>query len=217
MNFLEAFDELDALNEASNQYQIPDSFKYRRVGGICPGCHQKIAGATAYEQHITGFFRKNDTGKSEWIEGCADALKLIADTDMPAKVKVGKAGHSYDNMTNISAAELLKYRATHRACEICGTKACADAELVYDHEHSNNGEHSGKFRGVLCNQCNLLLGQLERAIDKQNSLPIEEYLNKITRYLARAKEWSKSSPFKEPNHYYDVEREYELEQKTTSQ
>jgi len=202
MNFLEAFKELDELNEASNQYQIPYELKYRQVQGDCPGCGKHFEKAEEYEQHITGFYRKNANGKFEWIDGCEDALKAIENTNMPGRIKVGKKDHSYDEMTNITAADLIRYKAKCKACEICGARELQDTELVYDHEHSKDGSHSGAFRGILCKSCNTLLGQLERDIAKQNSLPYEEYLANIARYLKRAQKWKASGKFKEPDLYY---------------
>ena len=104
MNFLEAFEELDKLDEASNQYNIPDELKYRKTKGVCPGCGKTYKPAKAYEQHILGFYQQNDSGDYEWVEGCEKALDAFNKTSMPARIKVGKKDHSYDEMTNITAA-----------------------------------------------------------------------------------------------------------------
>lgn len=205
MNFLEAFDELDRLDEASNQYNIPDELKYNKQKGNCPGCGEHFNTAKDYEQHITGYYKLNDKNEYEWIDGCEEALKAIEATNMPARTKVGKAGHSHDEMNNISAADLLRYKAKHRTCEICGAREKKDTELVYDHAHAKDGSHSGQFRGILCNQCNLLIGQLERSISKQNSMPYDEYLSKIARYLLRAEDWVINPKFNAPNMYYEYE------------
>jgi hypothetical protein len=196
MNFLEAFDELDELNEASDHYRIPPRIKFSQVGGKCPakGCIHEFDNKREYEQHIT--------------DGCNKVKNMLA--KMPARIKVGKAGHSYDELTNITEEDMLKYLSEHSACEICGKTG----DIHPDHKHANDGSHTGTFRGVLCNQCNLLLGQLERRIGS-NSLPCEEYLTNILRYLNRGEKWVTNAPFTAPNEYFDIELDYELRQDTS--
>jgi len=47
-----------------------------------------------------------------------------------------------------------KCMASSTTCEICGV-AANGKELSYDHCHT-----TGKFRGLLCNKCNMAIGQL---------------------------------------------------------
>lgn len=50
---------------------------------------------------------------------------------------------------DIALEEYDKCMATSDCCEECGI----DKDLVYEHNHS-----TGEFRGVLCRQCNTILG-----------------------------------------------------------
>lgn len=186
MNFLEAFEELNKIDESSSQHYVPPEFKYRAKNKTCPGCGRNdFKDAQEYEQHILGFYDK----EYNWVNGCAKAIEAIADMQTPAKIKVGKKDHSYDEMTNMTTGQLVKYRAKNRSCEICGAKEGPNIKLVCDHEHTPGSSHSGTFRGILCSQCNLLLGQLERRINKQNPMHYEEYLRNIASYLKRAEKW----------------------------
>ena len=65
----------------------------------------------------------------------------------------------------------LEYRAKNaprpkpEQCEICG----AMGKMCYDHDHK-----TGKFRGWICNRCNLVLGNVKDNIELLISL--SEYL-----------------------------------------
>lgn len=78
---------------------------------------------------------------------------------------------------NITNEELEKYRQSHPVCEICGKEeriktnpnSSKMPKLAVDHIHGTD-----KFRGLLCNRCNYLLGWVEEVgIDSLSS-----YLNK---------------------------------------
>ena len=77
---------------------------------------------------------------------------------------------------NITNGELDKYRKTHLVCEICGkvervsTNKKTISRLAADHDHK-----TGKFRGLLCCDCNRKLGWYEKLKDKINN-----YLEKMT-------------------------------------
>lgn len=78
MNFLEALEELNKLNEASDQYQIPDEFKFSKIkDGNCPGCGEPFKNAKDYEQHITGFYREKNKGEFELVKSCEKAMQVI--------------------------------------------------------------------------------------------------------------------------------------------
>ena len=53
-------------------------------------------------------------------------------------------------------------------CFICGKKQKSGKRLATDHKH--RGEKAGLIRGLLCSQCNRLLGRVERTwtIDEIN-------------------------------------------------
>jgi hypothetical protein len=55
-------------------------------------------------------------------------------------------------------------------CEICDKIS----SLVFDHDHNN-----GKFRGWLCQRCNLTLGTLESIVRRKLTARINKYLNKL--------------------------------------
>ena len=55
---------------------------------------------------------------------------------------------------NISLEEYDKCMASSDNCEICGVFATTKG-LSFDHCHE-----TGEFRGILCNKCNMAIGQL---------------------------------------------------------
>lgn len=83
-----------------------------------------------------------------------------------------KYGVTYEYVTQV-----LKDQFGLCANRGCGTEVTFDARVgsktraVVDHDHK-----TGKFRGVLCNRCNILAGQIES--DTNRTLGITEYLNK---------------------------------------
>lgn len=79
---------------------------------------------------------------------------------------------------DITYSDLEKYRESHKYCEICGRSIDElnkpNSKLKYkdfaiDHDHSTN-----KFRGLLCNSCNIRLGWYEH-----NKDAIKAYLSKL--------------------------------------
>lgn len=77
---------------------------------------------------------------------------------------------------DISKSELKMYRLQQETCEICGQaerrigRAGTATKLCIDHEHG-----SGRFRGLLCADCNRKLGWFEK------------YQDQIARYLHKGK------------------------------
>lgn len=182
MNFLEAYSKLDILNHSLLQYTIPPAYKYTKTKGVCPGCKTTHKSQEEYERHV--------------IKDCAKAKSLFDSTNMPARIKVGKAEHSFDILTNITEKELIDYMVDHQRCEICG-----GVGVHPDHRHSKDGTHSGTFRGVLCDDCNLLLGRLESEF---RGLSYDDYLLKIKWYLDRGEEWTSAAKagFTQPDLMY---------------
>lgn len=94
------------------------------------------------------------------------------------KVKIGSKhnGKRVSLLLNITNEELEQYRIQHPVCEICGReerirtnpKNPRVPKLAIDHDHK-----TGKFRGLLCNRCNYMLGWAEGEIEG-----ILSYLNK---------------------------------------
>ena len=67
----------------------------------------------------------------------------------------------------------------HDVCAICKSKNKTKRQLAVDHDHK-----TGKIRGLLCQRCNLVLGQLKESI---------ALLKKMEKYLCRPKTCSTSS------------------------
>ena len=184
MNFLEAFDELDTLNEealteASPEQQIGGFLSYSFNKGRCPGegCEKK-------------FPRKRGTSaKAQYIDHVLSCDK-VKDTlyKRPALIYTKNADEVADVLDNISAGKLIDYINTNNKCEICGIEL-ERTDLRVDHKHAQEVERKhgyrvgGTFRGMLCNQCNLLLGQIETRASGQNSLTYEKYLAKLSDYI----------------------------------
>jgi hypothetical protein len=63
-------------------------------------------------------------------------------------------------------------------CAICDIKLTKDRHTCVDHCHSTN-----KIRGILCTNCNILLGQAKDSIKILKSA--QKYLNKYTKFLAK--------------------------------
>lgn len=166
MNFLEALEELDQLNEVNLTHQIRGNLSFKYNNGKCPGCGTQFTDKNDYRNHLA-----NDCEAAE-TKRALDAL--------PARVKIGHGGRSWDTLTNINAGDFRNYIKTHNVCEICGN----DKELHPDHKHAEDGSHTGTFRGVLCNKCNLLLGQLEPRLDT------------VLNYLDRGQQWESGVPSK---------------------
>lgn len=59
------------------------------------------------------------------------------------------------NVFHLSRDEMVELK-TGKVCEICGS----DEDLRIDHCHE-----TGKFRGILCHQCNLNLGRVGDSIE----------------------------------------------------
>jgi len=62
----------------------------------------------------------------------------------------------------------------HGCCGLCGKhQSELEMSLAVDHRHSD-----GKVRGLLCNQCNLKLGQYESSKKwyKENKVSVDKYL-----------------------------------------
>lgn len=75
----------------------------------------------------------------EWYRNCAHKIRYRA-------VQLG-----------LDPDEIEAYFNAHDgACEICGRQPRNGYQLSIDHDHA-----TGKFRGLLCNQCNTGLGQFQ--------------------------------------------------------
>lgn len=60
--------------------------------------------------------------------------------------------YAYSNAFRVKKQEEIAARPKPEICEVCGN----GGKIVFDHCHTSN-----KFRGWLCNPCNIALGMLE--------------------------------------------------------
>lgn len=168
MNFLEAFDELDSLNEANLAQQFNGLFNFN---GECPGCGDKFDDENAVATHILG---------------CDKAKKLLSRRS--AIIKVNKSGQSFDSLNNISAWAFMKYVNERTECELCHKSLADIKDRRPDHKQLSRssqvqGIGTGSFRGVLCNDCNTLLGKVEKLSEKS-----KPGIDVIKDYLVGARE-----------------------------
>jgi len=136
--------------------------------GMCRSCYEKNLRqsnpdyASKQRENSNGWAKKNKERKSklnlEWVHNNLDRvrhnkwiLNLKKDFDM------SEDGYN-----------ILWYQQDGK-CAVCGQKP--NYKLVVDHNHATN-----KVRGLLCRQCNLLLGLLSDDIDKTNK--VISYLEK---------------------------------------
>ena len=80
--------------------------------------------------------------------------------------------HSWYRGMDVTTAQMIEYRQSHKVCEICGrperlTINGRKCNLAVDHDHKTN-----KFRGLLCYSCNTKLAWYENWKDN-----IERYLS----------------------------------------
>lgn len=71
----------------------------------------------------------------------------------------------------------------HGVCALCGRKCHTGKRLATDHSHLD-----GLFRGLLCAQCNPILGKLENAwvrfgMHKQNSVTFVQFVLRVAKYV----------------------------------
>lgn len=117
------------------------------------------------EQRLKSLERGRETQRKNWEKRSAFVITRHNDE----RIKV---------VLDITNGDLEKYRQSHPVCEICGKgeriktnpNSSKTPKLAVDHIHGTD-----KFRGLLCNRCNYLLGWVEEVgIDSLSS-----YLNKL--------------------------------------
>lgn len=139
----------EVLNEANSEQQLRGFLRFRK-GMSCPGGCGKILNTEAdYKKHI------NNCTEIHNILYCRPAVALAKEE-----------GWDADLLKNISALAYLAYINKHMECEICG-KELSIEDRKPDHKHSKETERKhrtgeGSFRGVLCDNCNRLLGKFEK-------------------------------------------------------
>jgi len=105
--------------------------------------------------------------KERYNKGRYEYTKRIREEKGPIYRK--QVNNSLAKRYGISADEFNRRMSIAETCEICGIKP--NKQLSYDHDHE-----TGKFRGLLCNKCNMALGQLGDNVDG---------LKKAIKYLER--------------------------------
>ena len=117
-----------------------------------------------YESHPD---RKSGDGEGAWFLSDKARIKMRERFDNRPKKLLGLE-------LDISYGDFVKYKESHRTCEICGREEYISTggkttpnSLSIDHQHGTN-----HFRGMLCQQCNTKLGWFE-----SNKEHILEYIN----------------------------------------
>lgn len=117
-----------------------------------------------YESHPD---RKSGDGGGAWFLSDEARRKMRERFDNRPKKLFGLE-------LDISYGDFVKYKESHRTCEICGREEYVSTggkttpnSLSIDHQHGTN-----HFRGMLCQQCNTKLGWFE-----SNKDHILEYIN----------------------------------------
>ena len=136
-----------------------------RTHKICNGCGKDLP------LDKFGKRKKGNNPRSQCKE-CNTKEAIVWRKSNPAKVKRGNRRRCWRNRYGLDPDKVEKFLSTHNGnCDICGIPANGQAHAV-DHCHK-----SGKFRGILCSNCNNGLG---RFMDNPALLlRAAEYLNKI--------------------------------------
>ena len=139
----------EILNEANSEQQLRGFLRFKK-GMHCPGgCGKILNTKSDYKKHI------NSCNNMHQILYCR-----------PAVILANKEGWNADLLPNISALAYLAYVNKQEKCELCGKGLLIDSRRP-DHKRSEESERrhetgEGKFRGVLCDTCNMMLGNLEK-------------------------------------------------------
>lgn len=143
MNFVEAFEELDRIQEGTNHAKsLHPIFSFENTCGICPGCGQQFSDSrSSYIGHLNK----------------CTSFKDIKFSVAPIAALTGEKEGVI--LQNISKENLFQYRDQIDKCEICHTPFESRKKNI-DHDHKTN-----YFRGILCRNCNTMLGWLENHED----------------------------------------------------
>jgi len=137
-------------------------------------CH--TCGLEAHTEDELKLFVKKDRelhGCDAYCKSCRnEAGRIHRKENKEYYAKKDKRKHC-KRQYGITSDEYDKRMSTSDVCEVCGAKG-GDTQwqkLCYDHDHTTM-----KFRGVLCNKCNLSIGQLGDTL---------ESVQKVVTYLSR--------------------------------
>lgn len=127
------------------------------------------------------------TGKSSWNKGLKGAQIMSDETKKKmSEVKKGKKPKNLGVTFGLSGVGNINWKGGHNSgtkrrnaprpmpeqCETCGTFGKETKQgLCYDHCHT-----TGKFRGWLCNRCNVALGMVKD--NSETLVALSEYLKK---------------------------------------
>ena len=156
MNFLEAFDELDNIQEGIDHAKsLHPIFSFENTCGICPGCGRQFP-ERGYPRHLSVC-----TSFKQEVKPRVAAIAALTDEKEGIILK------------NISKENLLQYRNQSVKCEIC------DKDLNNHNKNIDHDHNTSYFRGILCHSCNSRLGWLENHENK-----IQEYCAKAESKIA---------------------------------
>jgi Recombination endonuclease VII len=126
-----------------NQRRQNDEF--REIGKPCAKCGEvKRLEEFYYRSSSSGAKKSTTPSRHSYCKECSLAIAQLTAT----QDRANKLSYRY----GISLAD-FEALAPH-GCQICGAKR-PDRTLVVDHDHD-----TGKFRGILCSQCNTAIGLL---------------------------------------------------------
>ena len=144
-----------------------NSYEANRQDGITPRLLQKVCARCKQEKLCSKFSpRKEGCGLNSWCKSCCNE-----------KFKEYRAANlsrynSYHRVVKtryrMKALEKLAGRPKPDNCEVCGRKGI----ISFDHDHVTM-----KFRGWICNNCNMSLGLLSDS---------PELLRKLAEYLEKS-------------------------------
>lgn len=88
---------------------------------------------------------------------------------------------------SFNPAKAKFYEAQNGICKICGQDLAPDIYSNHlDHDHSLEGPNAGKVRGLLCNLCNALEGQVKHKFNRSGlasrEVDIKEWLESLIEY-----------------------------------
>jgi hypothetical protein len=133
---------------------------------LCYNCKEILSVEMFYEKK----------GGKYGVDACCIPCRKIIDKEYNSRpdVHARKAEQGKFRRARIkyglSEEEYLNLLHNTLACAICNNLFVNDSDKEFDHSHA-----SGKFRDILCQQCNLLLGYAED--NKETLLRAISYLN----------------------------------------
>ena len=134
----------------------------------------KVCGKCKTEKPIDAFYRNKSTlnGRYGWCKKCCSKYHKEKGYSRTNKAKLyNKKYHLRKNygLTLVDFDKMVENQ--NGVCAICGKPEIIYPRLCVDHNHK-----TGKMRGLLCRECNIVLGFFEK--DPNIGNKIKKYLEK---------------------------------------